>query len=150
MLIIVLLQLLSMKVLVAIESYTDSNVLNFFQWLAFSTGWVGMKPTLFEALPSPSRPYHKLVWKAFSRILLGFILLYLSVVAAHYELLKRVFAQLLLLAGVSFILHFGVLNLSTAWWRAFGVNAQELFKQPYRSNSLKEFWVSGGIWPSPR
>jgi alginate O-acetyltransferase complex protein AlgI len=141
MLIIVFLQLLSMKVLVAVESYANGNRLNFFQWIAFAVGWFGMKPTLFEVLPSSSLLYQKLVLKALIRIFLGFILLYLSAVAGRFELLTSVFlAQLLLVAGISFILHFGILNLSTAWWRAFGVNAQELFKQPYRSNSLKEFW----------
>lgn len=141
MVIIVFLQLLSMKVLVAVESYADGNGLSYLQWTAFAAGWFGMKPALFDRLPSSSLSFHNILLRAFSRILLGFALLYFSVVAGRYEWLTMIFLpQLLLLAGVSFILHFGILNLSTAWWRAWGVNVQELFRQPYRSNSLKEFW----------
>lgn len=45
-----------------------------------------------------------------------------------------------MLAGMSFILHFGILNLSTAAWRMTGVDITELFIAPYKSKSLKEFW----------
>jgi hypothetical protein len=75
---IVSLQLLSMKPIVAVESYDNGNKLNFIQWCAFVIGWFGMRPTLFEALPSPPLPQGSLLAKGISRILLGFILLYLS------------------------------------------------------------------------
>jgi D-alanyl-lipoteichoic acid acyltransferase DltB (MBOAT superfamily) len=44
------------------------------------------------------------------------------------------------LAGLSLILHFGILNLSTALWRRLGVDVSELFRSPYKARSLKEFW----------
>jgi hypothetical protein len=44
MAVIVFLQLLSMKALVAIETYSGENKLTIIQWIAFSTGWFGMRP----------------------------------------------------------------------------------------------------------
>jgi D-alanyl-lipoteichoic acid acyltransferase DltB (MBOAT superfamily) len=138
---IVFLQLLSMKIVVAVESYPGGNRLKPFQWMAFALGWFGMRPVLFEKLPSPSLPFIQLVVKGVSRIVSGFFLLYLSTVLEQYPLLSGFFLpQLLLLVGISLILHFGILNLSTAAWRAFGVNVPELFRSPFRSKSLKEFW----------
>ena len=141
MLVIVYLQLLSMKVLVAIESYSGENKLTIFQWLAFSLGWFGMRPVLFEKLPSASKEYRTLLVKGITRIIVGFILLYLSSLFTRSTYTNQFFLpELLMLAGVSFILHFGILNLSTASWRAVGVDVSELFRSPYKSKSLKEFW----------
>lgn len=141
MVIIVFFQLLSMKIVVAVESYSGRNRLKPFQWMAFALGWFGMRPVLFEKLPSPSLRFIQLVVKGVSRIVIGFFLLYLSTILEQYPLLARFFLpQLLLFVGISLILHFGILNLSTAVWRALGVNVTELFKSPFRSKSLKEFW----------
>jgi alginate O-acetyltransferase complex protein AlgI len=57
-----------------------------------------------------------------------------------YFLKNYFLSELLLLIGLSLILHFGILNLSTAMWRLLGVDVRELFKSPYKSKSLKEFW----------
>lgn len=45
-----------------------------------------------------------------------------------------------MLVGLSLILHFGILNLSTAFWRFSIVDVKELFRSPYKATSLKEFW----------
>jgi hypothetical protein len=141
MVVIVFLQLLSMKIVVAAESYSGGNRLKFFQWMAFALGWFGMRPVVFEKLPSPSLTFMHIALKGVVRIVIGFLLLYLSTILEQYPLLTGFFlSQLLLLAGLSLILHFGILNLSTAAWRALGVNVSELFRSPFRSKSLKEFW----------
>jgi hypothetical protein len=140
MVVIVFLQLLSMKIVVVTETYSGENRLNFFQWISFSAGWFGMRPVLFEKLPSASFPYFGLIVKGVSRIAMGFIFLYLSIVAERNSMFIFFVPQLLMLAGLSFILHFGILNLSTALWRFLGVDVSELFRAPYRSKSLKEFW----------
>src|SRR6478752_4555952 len=44
------LQLLSMKLIVMIETYSGKPRLSFIQWSAFSLGWFGMRPVLFENL----------------------------------------------------------------------------------------------------
>jgi hypothetical protein len=141
MFVIVFLQLLSMKVVVMVESYSGRNGLNVFQWVAFSLGWFGMRPVLFEKLPAASLTYRALLVKGLIRIVIGVALIYVSILISGSTLASKIFfPQLLLLVGLSFILHFGLLNISTAMWRRAGVDVQELFRSPYRSRSLKEFW----------
>jgi alginate O-acetyltransferase complex protein AlgI len=130
-----------MKIVVIAETYSGRNGLKPFQWLAFSVGWFGMRAPLFEKLPAQPLAYSRLIWKGLSRIVTGLCLLYLSAAAGQYPGAAKYFLpQLLLLVGLSLILHFGVLNLSTASWRHLGVDVTELFKAPYKATSLKEFW----------
>ena len=135
------LQLLSMKVIVMVESYSGKNGLNVLQWLAFSLGWFGMRPQLFEAFPSkPLSGVMPFVWKGISRIIIGITLLILSVyLQKNYSNVYFLY-EVVMLVGLSFILHFGILNLSTASWRFSGVDVKELFRSPYKATSLKEFW----------
>jgi len=139
MIAIVTLQLLSMKSLVIVETYQGRN-LTFLQWCAFALGWFGMRPTLFEKLPSPSLPYADLVLRGFSRIFIGVLLLFASLYIEQHTPHVYFLSELMLLVGLSMILHFGILNLSTAQWRMLGVDVRELFRAPYKSKSLKEFW----------
>jgi alginate O-acetyltransferase complex protein AlgI len=130
-----------MKALVVVETYSGENRLKVFQWLAFSLGWFGMRATPFEQLPGAALPYGRLVIKGVIRIAIGLVLLYLSMTAEYLAIATTFFIpQLLLLIGISMILHFGILNLSTAAWRATGVDVQELFRSPYKATSLREFW----------
>lgn len=141
MLVIVFLQLLSMKIIVAAEVYADTNRCKKFQWLAFSVGWFGMRPVLFEKLPAPALPHMGLAYKGVTAMVAGFFLLYFSYLSERFPEPSRYFISfLLLLIGVSLILHFGILNLVAAGWRWMGVDVAELFRSPYRSRSLKEFW----------
>jgi alginate O-acetyltransferase complex protein AlgI len=141
MIVIVSLQLFSMKVLVMVETYSGGNKLNPIQWITFFGGWFGMRPGLFEELPSPRLPFASLIAKGLSRIAAGFLLLYLSQLAEGVFKSQIFFVtDLMLLIGLSLILHFGILNLSTALWRFFGVDVRELFRSPYKSTSLQEFW----------
>lgn len=145
MVLIVSLQLVSMKVVVAVETYNGDNGLSWFQWLAFSLGWFGMRPGLFEKLPSTALAYDTLLIKGLSRILIGYVFLLISAALERHESLHDFFLpQVSLLIGLSLMLHFGVLNLSAAFWRSSGVDVTELFRSPYRSKSLKEFW--GARW----
>lgn len=141
MVVIVFLQLLSMKVIVAVECYRGETKLQPYQWIAFALGWFGMRPQPFEKLPSASLGSLDLILKGSSRIIIGFILLFISTFTERYQFANVFYiTQLFILAGFSFILHFGFLNLSAAFWRWMGVEAYELFRSPLKSNSLKEFW----------
>lgn len=140
MIAIVLLQLLSMKAVVMVETYRGKPHLNFFQWCAFAIGWFGMRPLLFESLPSKPLQYSRLLWIAISRVITGLLLLYVSQIFEKSNLRIFFLSELVLLVGLSLILHFGILNLSAAFWRSMGVDAKELFRSPYKSKSLKEFW----------
>jgi alginate O-acetyltransferase complex protein AlgI len=46
-----------------------------------------------------------------------------------------------LLVGLSLMLHFGLLNLLAAAWRAAGVDVRPLFRSPLASASLRDFWM---------
>jgi Membrane bound O-acyl transferase family len=140
MLAIVSLQLLSMKCIVMVETYTGKPKLNVVQWLAFSA-WFGMRPVLFEQLFSRALTNVKsIVIKGLVRVAIGFALLFLSKHLDNQAHNTFFLPELLALFGLSFILHFGILNLSTALWRFCGVDVKELFRSPYQSKSLKEFW----------
>ncbi len=141
MLAIISTTLFAMKSIVLVETYKGKPGLNYFQQLAFSAGWFGMRPTLFETLPSaPLGNIGRLVLKGISRIVIGMLLLFLSVKLFDQENFQYAVSSLLALVGMSFILHFGILNLSAASWRALGVDCRELFKSPGLSMSLNEFW----------
>ncbi len=141
MLIITTFQLFSMKLMVMIETYPSKPRLNFIQWLFFATGWFGMRPQLFETLISkPLNESGKIFIKGLARIVIGVYLLYISKWIYQPLFIFQTLSSLLMLIGLSFILHFGILNLSTALWRFLGVNVKELFQSPFKSKSLKEFW----------
>jgi alginate O-acetyltransferase complex protein AlgI len=138
---IVFLQLVAMKIIVLIEERFGKSNLNFIQWSAFSLGWFGMRPSIFKDFPSkPLSGILPILGKALSRILLGLLFLYISKWLENQGVTSFFPKNLLALVGLSFILHFGILNLTTAFWRLFGVDARELFRAPYFSKSLQEFW----------
>lgn len=135
------LQLLSMKVIVMVEAYRGKPGLDVLQWLAFSLGWFGMRPNLFEAFPAkPLNDVIPFLIKGISRIVIGMLLLVASVYLQKHCAQIYFLYELVMLVGLSFILHFGILNLSTASWRFSGVDVKELFRSPYKATSLKEFW----------
>ncbi|HEY9044864.1 MAG TPA: MBOAT family protein, partial [Ohtaekwangia sp.] len=137
---IISLQLLSMKSIVAVETYTGKPRLTFIQWLAFALGWFGMRPVLFEKFPSTTLSYGDILVRGVTRIIVGVLLVYLSFQIPKLFVKIYFLEELILLVGFSLILHFGILNVSTALWRISGVDVRELFRAPYKSRSLKEFW----------
>lgn len=140
MIVIVGLQLLSMKVVVYVFASAREPRLNFIQWMAFALGWFGMRPYLFQSLFSRPLPFARILVKGLSRIVIGIALLYVSFLVDQAFITNYFAAALSLVMGLSFILHFGILNIVTALWRSLGVDVRELFKSPYKSKSLKEFW----------
>jgi hypothetical protein len=141
MLAIITTTLFGMKAIVLVETYQGNQKLNYFQWLAFCTGWFGMRPHIFEKLVSPPlNDKTRLLIKGVTRVLIGLILLWLAVTFSGRRSHREVIPDFMMLIGISFILHFGVLNISTSAWRFLGVDCKELFRSPALSMSLKEFW----------
>lgn len=135
------LQLIAMKSIVLVETYPQKPGLNFIQWMVFASGWFGMRPALFEPFISKPLPQTaRLAIIGCSRILLGISLLYVSKILESHGFNTFFLSGITMLVGLSLILHFGILNLSAAVWRLFGVNVKELFVAPYKAKSLKEFW----------
>jgi hypothetical protein len=113
------LQLLSLKIIVLVETYRGKPNLTIIQWLAFALGWFGMRPNLFETFPSKSlNNVIPFIIKGITRMLIGLLLLKASVyLQIHYSVTNFLY-ELCMLVGLSFILHFGILNLSTASFRS--------------------------------
>ena len=129
------LQLLSMKVIVMVEAYRGKPTLNVVQWLAFALGWFDMRPQLFEVFPAkPLNGLMPFIVKGKSRIVFGVLLLSASAYLQKHFLNVYFLYELVMLVGLSFILHFGILNISTASWRFSGVDVKELFRTPTNPN----------------
>lgn len=127
------------------------NKLLWRQWLLFSFGWVGMNPDfLFKKKEEKVVGWKRDLLIGTSRIIIGLVLVIL--IKMTYDLLAessvfRLFVALLLLSGLSLILHFGILRINTGILRVAGYPVPVLFRQPLRSVSLREFW--GRRWNIP-
>ena len=144
MLAIIMILFTSMKVIVAHEYCIDHPVLTFKQWIAFALTWFGMNPGVFSrrAMNKKSQGM-QLIRFGLSRIGIG-LLLCLAVYFLSNSFtpsgLTTVLMTACLLAGLSLILHFGILNINSGIWNLLGVGTYALFKAPFRSLSLAEFW----------
>jgi alginate O-acetyltransferase complex protein AlgI len=143
MLTIILSVLFSMKVIVTVESYKKSTEnLTFIKWLAFTIGWFGMRPKLFESLGEKPMPGAKqLIFLGISRIIAGTCLLFIAWLISNVNgVAFRIIYTGLQLISLSLILHFGILNVNAGIWRLLGVDARTLFRDPVLSLTLTEFW----------
>ncbi len=143
MLLYIISTFLSLKIVVAHNHLIKEKQLNFTQWLLFCYSWFGMNPLPFKSYPAkPLSDYGYYIKKGISRILIGWVLIFTT-----YFLLKKIehpnfsfIAPLFYLIGLSLILHFGLLNVSTGFLRWKGIPVTSLFKDPIKSTSLQEFW----------
>jgi hypothetical protein len=140
--------LFAMKAVVTVEAQADGQPrLSPGRWLAFAAAWPGMRPAPFARLGGPPLSGSgDLIRRGLLRLLLGLGLVLLARLVCVYtpSWLARDHAQglamLLLLPGLSLILHFGVFNLLAGLWRRAGVDARPLFRAPLLATSLTEFW----------
>jgi len=137
-----------LKAVVAVESRAAGGAaLGPAAWLGFAALWPGMRPELFarrgaEPLPGAGA----LALRGLVRLVTGCLL-----VAAARALTAaggpRLLATVLVLPGLSLILHFGIFNLVAGAWRRAGIDARPMFRAPLRATSLTEFW--GRRWNLP-
>ena len=104
--------------------------------------WYESKAFFLE-YPSQALPdFRFYIVKGISRIVIGLFVIniagYLSgmINNSKFDFILHLFY----LIGLSLILHFGILNISTGMLRWLGINVTSLFKEPMRSKSLNEFW----------
>jgi alginate O-acetyltransferase complex protein AlgI len=136
---------LGMKAVVSAESRAAGETpLSAWRWLGFASLWAGMRPGLFAAAGEPplagagALMVRGIRWLALG---LGFIIL---ARLAWLSSAGKVLTLLLLLPGLSLVLHFGVFNIVAGAWRLAGVDCRPLFRAPLACRSLGEFW--GGRW----
>ncbi|MEW6735823.1 MAG: membrane bound O-acyl transferase family-domain-containing protein, partial [Acidobacteriota bacterium] len=138
----------SMKAVVTVEAQAaGKDRLKPLQWFGFAAGWFGMRPYIFSSLGKPPvAQAASLLWLGIKRLGLGLLLILLAwlLFSSFNTILNdgfvRLVVTLLLLIGLSLMLHFGILNIFAATWRYFGVNCNQLFIAPLMSTSLSEFW----------
>lgn len=128
MLVLIAVTFVTMKVVVVAVTRTR---LTFPQWLAFA-GWFGMRPALFtrraerEAVP---------LTRGLAAIVAG-----LALLAVARLIASPVVVFILALPALSLILHFGIIDVTTALYRRSGWPVNEPFRNPLASRSLSEFW----------
>ena len=127
------------KSIVCLESqFAGYKRLNFLQYLCFTLGWLGMRPYLFSTLGNkPIAGGGRIMLHGIIRIIIG-----LGLIATGISIFETsgLTATLFFLIGLSLVLHFGISRIQTGFWRLLGVNAQILFREPFKSKSLGEFW----------
>ena len=149
MLLLISALLLGMKSLVTVhEQAAGRPRLSVFQWLPFAVAWPGMRPSTFAAVPGqPRRGWQQLLRQGAVNLLIGGVLITLAAVVDASPVMSdpastggMAVIALLLLPGVSLVLHFGVFHLLAGGWRRLGADCHALFRTPLRSTSLAEFW----------
>lgn len=138
----------AMKVVVCVETQAlGGTQLSWRGWLGFSLGWFGMKPEIFaKRSDKPLDGAGALLWFGISRTLLGTALLlacrWLWTASAKSigDIVAGYLVAVIMVPAVSFIIHFGVPNIVAGCWRYAGVDCRALFRSPFKSHSLGEFW----------
>ena len=135
--------LLVMKTIVLLEEHARGlTPLTFARWLAFSVGWIGMQPRLFASpAAGPLTGAAALIRRGLLHTVSGAVACLVLARLAWTGLDSRLLASLLLLPGLSLMLHFGVCNIVAGAWRLRGVPCEALFRAPLRSQNLGEFWA---------
>jgi hypothetical protein len=145
---IVLALLYAMKAIAAVEACARGEVpLTFIAWICFAAGWFGMRPSLFHSLGGRPLPGSlTLIRAGIVRIIPGAILVmaswgvWRSPLSAGHEPWLRALLTVPEMVGLSLMFHFGLFNVVTGLWRAVGVDAEPLFRAPFASKTLAEFW----------
>jgi len=135
----------SMKVISVTGEYKEKALtLTFKQWLAFAIGWVGMRAKPFETLGGVALPQAwSMIKFGLSRVVAGTLLVLLARQVVDLSIntgLIYILVSVMLLIGLSLILHFGLLGISAGTWRLQGVSTYVLFKQPAQATSLSNLW----------
>ncbi len=140
--------LYGMKAVVTVEARAEGlPALSAWRWLGFAALWPGMRPGLFAgAGPGPQPGAAALVRWGCLHAGAGLGLVVLAWAAWHHgrptlsDPAACVLATVLLLPGLSLILHFGIFNILAGLWRWAGVDARPLFRAPLAARSLSDFW----------
>ncbi len=131
---------LGMKAVVGVSArLAGGSPLSIPQWFAFTLAWPGMNPGIFRASPRPRKG-----WKSFMAQGLLCGLTGAALMAAANPVWRATdspFAvTVLFFIGSSLLVHYGAFTLSTAFWRKKGLDCAPLFKNPFPSQNLGEFW----------
>jgi alginate O-acetyltransferase complex protein AlgI len=129
------------------------------RFLGFSLLWFGMRPGVFAPGEQEPRESRELIRRGVKRLVLGWVVIAGAWAIMHSPLSDRpvlrlwgdsrafalswreLIATALLLPGLSLVVHFGLFNLIAGFWRQAGFDCRALFRAPFASKSLAEFWA---------
>jgi alginate O-acetyltransferase complex protein AlgI len=144
MLAIVIILLLAMKIIVIGEYQLKTEErLSFVRWTIFSLGWAGMRPEVFlkRAAQEKSEAKNSIFYGIGNMIIGLLIVLMIRIFQIHFHFaIPYYFYSVIALVAFSQILHFGLLRISAGVWKILRFPTKPLFKSPYASASLEEFW----------
>lgn len=131
---------LGMKAVVGVSAReTGGKPLTIPQWFAFASAWPGMNPELFTKVPRPKSDWKSLAINGFLCGLMGAVLMLAA--GSVWRVTGSTFAvTILFFIGSSLLVHYGVFTLLAAFWRKYGLDCEPLFKNPFPSQNLGEFW----------
>ena len=130
----------AMKVLVSVEAAArDGTRLPPLRWAAFATLWPGMRPALVARLQPGRSGAASLLRTGLAYVALGSTLFLVALLAWRWTG-STVLSTVLLLPALSLLLHFGAFGILAGLWRGAGADVGPLFRAPWRSASLGEFW----------
>jgi alginate O-acetyltransferase complex protein AlgI len=142
MLALIAFSLFMMKLIVIAEARAlGMGSLSLGRFGGFALGGFGMDPRPFAAAKEAPLPGAvPLIRRGLAQAALGAWLVLLAK-AAWATTGSRLLATLLLLPGLSLLVHFGLCNVLAGLWRRHGVACYALFRAPLVSESLGEFWA---------
>jgi alginate O-acetyltransferase complex protein AlgI len=148
MLVVIAALLFGMKAVVTVESRLAGEAgLSALRWLLFAALWPGMRPGIFRGLGgTPLKGSWTTLRTGLVHLVIGAVLVVLAALVWHLgrpplsDDAARLTATVLLLPGLSLILHFGIFNVAAGAWRWMGVDARPLFRAPLAARSLGDFW----------
>jgi hypothetical protein len=135
--------LAAMKMLTLAFARADGVVLGRKATVEFFV-WPGMRPSLFaRRRVTDAHAAAELAMKGVRALLIGAALFVCARFMAASPLdrtSKEVMVTFIAMPALSLMLHFGVFDLLTGFYRWRGVPVEKLFRAPLRARSLAEFW----------
>ncbi|MGC1275866.1 MAG: MBOAT family protein [Planctomycetaceae bacterium] len=106
--------------------------------IAYFAVWPGMDAEAFFAEQTIGPPAKREWLFAAMKLALGVVLIGIAVPVL--KILPAVPRAWIGMAGIVFVLHFGLFHLLSCWWRTNGIAAQPLMDWPIATTSVSDFW----------
>lgn len=106
--------------------------------LAYFAAWPGMDADAFVAEQAIRNPTLREWLFAAAKLAFGVVLV--GVVVPVLKFLPAAPRAWIGMAGIVFVLHFGLFHLLSCWWRTIGIDAKPLMDWPIAATSVSDFW----------
>lgn len=118
--------------------YAGTNPVSFWRSVGYLLCWAGMDaPAFFSTAYRVAKPNISELLIRFANLICGLLLV---LAAVHVVEASPLIGSWMGMAGIVFVIHFGLVRLLSVLWRRAGVNAQPIMKAPILSSSVSDFW----------